>query len=185
MASTQVSPGLGEAGVVLAAYAVAQTSGQTVQTSAQTGGKVTWLDIEAAQQEVASAKQQVAAAETQVESAKLALEQAKENAAKREVTAPISGVITALNIENGDTIGGSTGSAAGASSAAASTSTNSGTSSGSTGVMVITNLESFQVSVSLSETDISAVEVGQKATISFDALPDLTLTGKVTRVDTI
>ena len=51
--------------------------------------------------------------------------------------------------------------------------------------MVITNLESFQVSVTLSESDISAVEVGQKATISFDALPDLTLTGKVTRIDTV
>jgi macrolide-specific efflux system membrane fusion protein len=51
--------------------------------------------------------------------------------------------------------------------------------------MTITNLDAFTVAITLAEADISSVELGQKAVITFDALPDLTLTGKVTSLDTV
>lgn len=39
--------------------------------------------------------------------------------------------------------------------------------------------------VALNEVDVSKVRVGQKATLTFDAFSDLTITGKVVQVDTI
>jgi RND family efflux transporter MFP subunit len=135
-----------------------------------TGGSVTELDIEAAEQQVESAKLSVVAAQNQVESAQLALEQAQEDAAAREVKAPMSGTVTALNIENGDTVGQS---GANASATAADS-----------GTLTITNVDAFQTTITLAESDISLVAADQKAVITFDALPDLTMTGKVTSVDT-
>ena len=135
-----------------------------------TGGSITELDIEAAEQEVESAKLSVVAAQNQVKSAELALEQAKADAAAREVRAPMSGTVTALSIEDGDTLGQS-------GSDAPATATDSG-------AMTITNLDAFQTTTTLAESDISLVAVGQKAVITFDALPDLTMTGKVSSVDT-
>jgi HlyD family secretion protein len=41
------------------------------------------------------------------------------------------------------------------------------------------------VNVSLNEVDISKVSVGNPVTLTFDALPDLTLTGNVSQIDTI
>lgn len=39
--------------------------------------------------------------------------------------------------------------------------------------------------ISLNEVDIAKVAVGQKATMTFDAIDDLTITGKVVEVDTV
>ncbi len=50
--------------------------------------------------------------------------------------------------------------------------------------MVITDPSSFEATVTLAEADVVNVKVGDKATFTFDALPDLTLTGKVTSLDT-
>jgi RND family efflux transporter MFP subunit len=111
---------------------------------------------------VTSANLAVGAAENAVASAEIALQDAKDNAAARTATAPMAGVITALSLENGDAL--STG--------------------GSTSPMTITNPDTYQATITLAESDISTVEVGQKAVLTFDALPDLTLSGKVTRVDT-
>ncbi|MCX8032091.1 MAG: efflux RND transporter periplasmic adaptor subunit [Thermoleophilia bacterium] len=155
--------------VLLAASSSATPSGtaSSVSGSAQgsgSGEKITYLDIKAARQAVESAELAVSSAQVQVTSAELALDQARESAAKREVRAPISGIVTELNVKNGDSVG--TGGSSGA-------------------VMTITNPNAFTVTVSLSETDIPSVKIGQKATITFDALADLTLTGKVTAIDLV
>ena len=49
--------------------------------------------------------------------------------------------------------------------------------------MVITDLSSFTATVTLAEAYIASVTVGEKVTLTFDALTDLTLTGKVASVD--
>ena len=156
--------------------------------------KITYLDIKAARQAVESAELAVSSAEVQVTSAQIALEQARKNAAKREVRAPLSGIVTELNVQNGDYVSASGSSSATQGSAAqgsatqgssASSSSQGSTAQGSSSgaVMTITNPNAFTVTVSLPETDISSVKIGQKAAITFDALPDLTLTGKVTSID--
>lgn len=158
---------------------VIQTS-QASQASSAAGSTVTWLDIEVARQQVTSAQTSVKVAEAQLVSAELGLGDAKANADKRHVKAPISGTITALNIENGDSIGSTSGSTTTAGQAAGGSASSSSTTSSE--AMVITNLDSFEVAVVLAEAAITAVEVGQKATIVFDALADLEMTGKVSRI---
>ena len=56
----------------------------------------------------------------------------------------------------------------------------------STGTKVATIISSAQMAViSLNEVDSSKVKVGQQVTLTFDALPDLTMTGHVATVDSI
>jgi RND family efflux transporter MFP subunit len=150
------------------AAAATQTGGQTTASS------ITVLDIKVAAAQVTSAELSVTTAESQVESAALSLQQAKDKAAERTVTAPMDGVITQVNVADGDSLG-STGSSQSGSQAASSSSSSS--------PIVITDPNALSVTVSLAEADIVSVELGQKATLTFDALPDLTLTGKVTYID--
>jgi macrolide-specific efflux system membrane fusion protein len=115
---------------------------------------------------VTSANLAVEAAKNAVKSAGIALQDAKDNAAARTVTAPLDGVITAISVANGDELQASSG----------------GTSS--TAPITITDSAAYEANLTLAESDISTIEVGQKSVLTFDALPDLTLSGKVTRVDT-
>ncbi|MEW6772222.1 MAG: HlyD family secretion protein [Bacillota bacterium] len=89
------------------------------------------------------------------------------------VTAPVSGKVIGLNVVAGAAIkSGSSGSGSSASS----------TSSGYKVASVLLGdlrLASFNVS----EVDIPKVKVGQKATITVDALPGKTFTGKVVGID--
>ena len=124
--------------------------------------------VVAGQQAVASvtaATLSLEKAQNDVKSAAITLQDAKDNAAARTITAPIDGVITTLSLENGDSY--------------------SGGSAGNTAPVVITDPNAYEATVTVAETDISSVQVGQKVTMSFDAITDLTLTGKVTRVDTV
>jgi len=154
-------------GAVLTAAAAqpAQTGGQTTVST------ITALDIEVAQEQVTSAELSVTTAQAQVDSATFQLQQAKDTAAKRQVVASMDGVVTQVNVQDGDSLG-SAGSSQG------------GSSTSSSAPVVITDISAFEVTVSLAELDVVSVKVGQKATLTFDALPNLTLTGKVTSIDT-
>lgn len=89
-----------------------------------------------------------------------ALDDAKANLADYYIRAPFNGIIAKLDIENGDSV------------------------SGSTAIATMVNFQNV-AEISLNEVDVSKVKIGQKATLTFDALPDLTLTGKVIGIDTI
>ena len=128
-----------------------------------------------AQQQVTSAQLSVTAAQTQEQSSALALQQAKDTAAERTVVAPIDGVVTTLNVQNGDSLG---------STNSGNSSSGTGPSSSSSAPLVITDVNSIEAIISLTETDVPSVAVGQKAVITFNALPNLTLSGKVQSVDT-
>jgi len=100
-------------------------------------------------------------------------------ARKRSVTAPISGVVTAVNVQDGDSIGGGGTSSAGGQSS----STTSG--SGSGAAIVVSDLGTLQAKAAISELDRSNVKIGQKTSMTFDAVPSLTLTGKVISIDAV
>lgn len=89
-----------------------------------------------------------------------ALADAKTNLNDYYIRAPFSGIVAKLNVKNGDPISGST---------------------------VVATMINFQklAQISLNEVDVSKIKIGQKATLSFDALPNLTLTGRVAEIDTI
>jgi len=89
-----------------------------------------------------------------------ALADAKANLADYYIRAPFSGVLAKLDIKYGDSVSG--------------------------GTIVATMVNSQRLAeISLNEVDVSKVAIGQKATLTFDALPDLTMTGKVAEIDTI
>jgi HlyD family secretion protein len=50
---------------------------------------------------------------------------------------------------------------------------------------ILVNRTSLFVEVSIDETTISAVKIGNPATVTFDAIPDLTMTGKVTFINPV
>lgn len=97
----------------------------------------------------------IAADKLNVSEAKAQLATANANVAKMTVTAPIAGVITAVNNSNGDSV-------------------QSGKS-----VLTIVDMTSIQVKVSVDELDISKVSIGQKAEVKFDAIKDKTYEGAV------
>ncbi|MFA6048173.1 MAG: efflux RND transporter periplasmic adaptor subunit [Parcubacteria group bacterium] len=89
------------------------------------------------------------------------------DAAKRNVTSPIDGTVNSINVKNGDDL--------------------SKLSSGSsrTVPIIIGDLSTQKAQVQVNEVDISNVQIGQKATLTFDALPDFTATGKVEKMDSL
>lgn len=127
---------------------------------------VSSLEIKLAAQKVREADLSIKSAEVKVKEANFALNQAKENSAARIIKAPISGIITALNIKTGDELG-----------VASSSSVRS--------LMTITDLEKLFAKASLNEVDMAKVKLGQKTTLSFDAIEDLTLTGIVSEIDSL
>lgn len=108
------------------------------------------------------------------------------------VTAPMDGVITAMPLSVGSAVtagtnssasssssGGASSASAGGSSASGSSSTSSGSSGSSITIADLTDLE---VDVSVSEVDVPTLATGQKAEVTFDALPDKTFEATVKSV---
>jgi HlyD family secretion protein len=104
-------------------------------------------------------EEDIAVAEAQVEQAKAALEQAELRLADAILTAPSSATVLATNARVGELVGAAVP------------------------VVILADLEMYHVETSIDETDIGRVQLGQDATIALDAFPDVTLSGRVTRVD--
>jgi HlyD family secretion protein len=137
-----------------------------------------------AQQGYSAATKSYAAAVTAQDSSYLDYQQAKTNAGMRTVTAPISGYITTLSVNNGDQVSGNSSNAS-TSRSSNSGATSSGTSTSITSPIVITNLGNLKAQVQIAETDRPNVKTGQKADLTFSAVPDLTITGKVAEIDAV
>ncbi|GAA3809256.1 HlyD family efflux transporter periplasmic adaptor subunit [Sphaerisporangium flaviroseum] len=121
------------------------------------------------------------------------------------IKAPFAGTVTAVN----GTVGGSsTGSGASSSSgsgassssgsgssgggssggtgAGASTASSGSASSGSSGGFIdIADTKRLQVVGDFTESDVTKLKLGQPATVTFDALPGVTASGKVTLIDPV
>jgi HlyD family secretion protein len=88
------------------------------------------------------------------------LQDAKDLLDNYYVRAPFTGTLAKLNVQKGDTA--------------------------SSGSAVATLIARDQVvDIPLNEVDVSKVSIGDKATLSFDAIDELTLTGRVAAIDTI
>lgn len=154
----------------------ASTTGGATQTT----NEVTDADIESAEADVSSAKASLASAQASRSSAYLSYKDVAAAEDDLSVTAPVSGVIWSLDIEDGDTV--STQSASGSSSSSASSSSMNDTGSSSSAPVVIAPKQPLAVLLSVNEVDLPALAVDQRAEITFDALPDVTATGKVTEI---
>jgi HlyD family secretion protein len=99
----------------------------------------------------------ITAAKIQLEQARVAFEQAQQTLTDAQIVAPFDGVVTAVSA----VVGGAGGSA----------------------TIALDDVSEYHVDVLIDETEIGQVQAGQIATITFDALPDAKVTGKVARVD--
>src|SRR5438093_1161538 len=128
-----------------------------------------------AQASLASAQAQVASAQAQVTTAQLAVNQTT-------LTAPTSGVVISLNGVPGEAVsGGGSGATAQAPGSLApqpSSSSASG-SGGSSGFMVIDDTSSYVAVMAFPETDAARLAANQTAALTFDAIPNLTISGHV------
>ncbi|SEG69413.1 membrane fusion protein, macrolide-specific efflux system [Thermomonospora echinospora] len=187
------------------------TSGTVESIRVKVGDKVTkgqvlaTLDDEAAQEAVTSAKAALdAAAEGDTATASgystYVSAKAEYNDALRQLSgttmkAPFSGTITALNGTVGGPSGGSGSSGSstsgggqggagggGSSSGSAGSGSGSGSSTGS-GFLTIAATSRLEMTASFTEADIVKIKKGRPATVTFDALPDVTASGKVASID--
>lgn len=90
------------------------------------------------------------------------------NGAKRIVTAPIAGTVSAINIKNGDDLSRLT----------------SGNNAASAPI-VIGDLKTLKSEVAVNEVDIINVSIGQKVMLTFGAIDGLAVSGKVEKMDAL
>src|SRR6184192_2043996 len=117
---------------------------------------------------LASGQAQVAAAQAQVAAAQVSLNQTT-------LIAPTSGVVISITGVPGETAGGGTAQAPG-SLAPQPSSSGSG---GSSGFMVIDDNSSFVAVMPFAETDSARLAANQTVAFTFDAIPNLTISGHV------
>ncbi len=99
-----------------------------------------------------------------IEEAKASLKSAEERIKKSVILSPIDGVVSSLNVEEGEV-------------AIVGTMNNPGTV-----LMTVADLSVMEVEVEIDETDIVKVKVGQEAEVNVDAFPDIKIKGKVSEV---
>lgn len=127
--------------------------------------------------------------ESAVATAESLVEIAERNLSQATLEAPISGTITAINGAVGEYVGPSTGTSAeapGSRAAVPGTTVVAGASTitraGGTQFMVISGEGAMTAVVPFQEMDAANLVKGQAATVTFDALPDVTVAGKVTAI---
>ncbi|QSI46424.1 efflux RND transporter periplasmic adaptor subunit [Thermobispora bispora] len=110
-------------------------------------------------------------------SARNAYRAAKRTLAGTVIKAPFAGIVTAVNgSEGGSASGGAGGASTGSGGQQAG-----GASSG--GFIELADPNRLQIVGSFTESDVTKIKKGQRATVTFAALPGVTPTGKVTLID--
>jgi HlyD family secretion protein len=103
-------------------------------------------------------------AQEEVSRSEAALEGAADNLSKTRFTAPFDGVVSALNVEQGEIV-------------IMGTMNNPGTQ-----ILVVSDLSRMLVRADVDETDVVDMKMGQKGKITVDALPDTSFPGTVTEI---
>ena len=114
-------------------------------------------ELEAREVDVATQAQRIRQEEANLDSARYEL-------TKVTITAPITGVVTRRNIEEGETV-------------VVGTMNNQGTV-----LATVADLSVIEAEVEVDETDIPSVALGQAAEVTIDALPDRRFSGVVTEI---
>jgi HlyD family secretion protein len=119
--------------------------------------------LRSAETNLSGARENVRVAEYGITSAQATLKEMRTSLQKTVITAPVSGIISKLNIEKGERVVGTLQMAG-------------------TEMMRIANLHSMEVQVEVSETDILKVSVNDAADIEVDAYLGRKFQGKVTEI---
>ena len=175
----RIDPTSYEANVRRAAASVAQARAQAAQARAnllrseseysraeQLGPQnlIPTTEVEQARTQLMVSQAQMEASEHGVEQAEAGLTEAEEQLRKTTIAAPMSGQVTRLNIEAGET-------------AIVGTMNNAGSL-----LLTIADLTSMEARVRVGETDIPFIEHGDSAIVRIDAYPNQDMPGEVVRI---
>jgi multidrug efflux pump subunit AcrA (membrane-fusion protein) len=108
-------------------------------------------------------------AQAQLANAQASYDQATRNLEAATIKAPVAGDVASISTAVGGNV--------------PTTSSPATISANATGFIVLTNVSSLEITGSFSESDAAKIKAGQAATFTFDALPNVTATGKVLGVD--
>jgi len=100
-------------------------------------------------------------AQAQVKQAEAGLAQSKSQLAKAILVAPFEGTVADVYVQVGQMVGASTQA------------------------VMLTDLSQLNIAVTLSEVDVPKIKVGQEAQVTLDAVPGVTLSGRVDEVDLV
>lgn len=121
-------------------------------------------DVKLRQVDLTVSEQSVRTQEQRIRQEAANLESAQHDLTKVRIVSPIAGIVTRLNVEEGET-------------AVVGTMNNAGTV-----LLTIADLSVIETEIEVDETDIPFIKVGQPARITIDAIPNQTFPGKVTEV---
>jgi HlyD family secretion protein len=121
-------------------------------------------DLNMRKADLASQEQNLRTLQLRTEQEQATLENAKTDLSKVRIESPIDGIITRRNVEQGET-------------AVVGTMNNAGTV-----LLQVADMSIIEAEVEVDETDIPAVQLGQSATITVDAINGKTFTAKVTEI---
>jgi HlyD family secretion protein len=121
-------------------------------------------DLENARTQASVAAAELQAGRFAVAQAQAALSEANDNLSKTTIVAPMSGRVTRLNIEEGET-------------AVIGTMNNPGSL-----LLTVADLSVMEAKIKVDETEVPNVTIGDSATVRIDAFPDQSFSGRVTRI---
>ncbi len=119
----------------------------------QAASDVAEAQVQAAQAVVASADEALAAAERRVAQARAQVTRAQDVVSKTDITAPMDGVVTRLQVREGEMVVFGVQNQPG------------------TILMTISDLSTINAEVKVAEADVLRIEVGQSAAVVLEALP--------------
>lgn len=119
--------------------------------------------FEQADAELRAAEQGVQSAQFSVKGSQATLKEARANLARTKIYAPINGIISWLDVEVGERVVGTTQMPG-------------------TEMLVISNFNTIEIQVDVSENDIFRVGIGDSVDIEVDAYLDKTFSGVVTQI---
>jgi HlyD family secretion protein len=127
-------------------------------------GIIASADLDRAKSQYEQAMASDKRAERQVEQARADLASAQDALDKTEIRAPMDGIVTRRNIEQGEVV-------------VTGTMNNPGTV-----LMTISDMSTIEAVLEVDQTDMPGLRIGQKASVRIDAFPDTPFPGKVSEI---
>lgn len=142
----------------------AERQAQRMRTLSQQENMVSPQQVEEAETQELVQRQLLEAAKYGVAQARSALAEAEDMLSKTVIRAPMDGVVTRLNVEEGET-------------AIVGTMNNAGSL-----LLTVADLGAMEAVVRVDETDVPELHVGDSAVVQIDAFPRQSFTGRVTEI---
>ena len=121
-------------------------------------------ELDQSRTQVSTDRARVDSSREEIQRVQALLQVARDNLRKTRFDSPIAGRVTQLNVEQGEIV-------------ITGTMNNPGTV-----ILTVADLSRMKVEADVDETDVATITLGQTAKVKVDALPDTTLTGKVTQI---